>query len=60
MAFHFNGSGSAPRFGGTQTGISFGLLVSAYESPCAHAGLNMSSQSIAVFWQVVFDFGMDT
>ena len=48
MAFHFNGSASAPRCGGTQIGVSFGLLVSASKSPCAHAGLNMSSQSISL------------
>ena len=60
MAFHFNGSASAPRCGGTQIGVSFGLLVSTSKSPCAHAGLNMSSQSMRVFWQVVFVLGMGT
>lgn len=57
MAFHFNGSASIPRPLGTQIGISFGPSVSPSKSSCAHASLDMSSQNIAVFWQMVFGLG---
>lgn len=58
MAFHFNGSTSIPRIWETQTRICFGPLTSPSMSPCAHAGLAMSNQSTAVFWQMAFGLGM--